>query len=141
MSPKVSVAQPISTIPATLSTFSGRTGSADSGPAARKAVTKTHRRPAGSESGRAKRTSPFWHALDDVLHQAASTNTAIMCAEARWERCHRRMVADAAMLIRGAQVLHLTHDGELEPHVPRPEARVDGDLLAYDVTRTLARTT
>jgi hypothetical protein len=49
-----------------------------------------------------------------------------------WWRCHRRLLADAAVLLRGAAVEHLFHDGRLDPHLPMPEARVDGRRLVYD---------
>lgn len=74
----------------------------------------------------------FNTALDGVLAQAASRSTAVMCAESLWWRCHRRLVADAAVLLRGEHVLHLMHDGRLAEHRPIPEARVDGARLVYD---------
>ncbi len=82
------------------------------------------------------RTEPFWAALDRVLAEAAATPTAVMCSESRWWRCHRRLLADAAMLVRGAEVVHLGHDGRLEPHRPTGGVRVDGALLAYDLGST-----
>jgi uncharacterized protein (DUF488 family) len=55
-----------------------------------------------------------------------------MCAESLWWRCHRRLLADAVVLVRGTPVEHLFHDGRLEAHRPTPEARVDGRRLVYD---------
>jgi hypothetical protein len=49
-----------------------------------------------------------------------------------WWRCHRRLLADAATLLRGVEVRHLFHDGRLQPHPVTPEARRDGDHLVYD---------
>ena len=40
---------------------------------------------------------------------------AVMCAEAPWWRCHRRLIADA-LLARGWEVLHVASDGDREPH-------------------------
>jgi uncharacterized protein (DUF488 family) len=77
-------------------------------------------------------TYEFSAALDDVLEQAAARPTAVMCAESVWWRCHRRLVADATVLLRGEPVLHLMHDGRLHEHRPIPEARVDGARLVYD---------
>jgi uncharacterized protein (DUF488 family) len=82
------------------------------------------------------RTPPFWVALDRLLAEAAATPTAAMCSEALWWRCHRRLIADAAVLVRDAEVLHLDHRGGLEPHHPTGGVRRDGDLLAYDVGET-----
>jgi uncharacterized protein (DUF488 family) len=82
------------------------------------------------------RTPPFWAALDRLLGLAVAAPTAAMCSEALWWRCHRRLLADAAVLVRGAEVLHLDHRGRLEPHNPTEGVRRDGDLLAYDVGAT-----
>ncbi len=78
-------------------------------------------------------TPPFREALRDVLEQAAGVQTAVMCSESLWWRCHRRLIADAAQLLHGVEVLHLMHDGKLRPHVPTPGARVDASgVLRYD---------
>jgi uncharacterized protein (DUF488 family) len=82
------------------------------------------------------RTPPFWSALDRLLAEAASAPTAAMCSETLWWRCHRRLLADAAVLVRGAEVLHLDHRGRLERHRPTDGVRRDGDLLAYDLGAT-----
>jgi uncharacterized protein (DUF488 family) len=82
------------------------------------------------------RTPPFWAALDRLLAEAAEAPTVAMCSETLWWRCHRRLLADAAELVRGAEVLHLDHRGRLERHRPTGGVRRDGDLLAYDVGST-----
>jgi uncharacterized protein (DUF488 family) len=82
------------------------------------------------------RTPPFWAALDRLLAEAAAAPTVAMCAETLWWRCHRRLLADAAVRIRGAEVLHLDRRGRLEPHRLTEGARRDGDLLAYDLGAT-----
>ena len=82
------------------------------------------------------RTQPFWAALERLLDLATAAPTTAMCSEALWWRCHRRLLADAAVLVRGAEVLHLDHRGRLEPHRPTEGVRRDGDLLAYDVGTT-----
>jgi len=82
------------------------------------------------------RTPPFWSALDRLLAEAASAPTTAMCSETLWWRCHRRLLADAAVLVRGAEVLHLDHRGRLERHRPTEGVRRDGDLLAYDLGAT-----
>ena len=82
------------------------------------------------------RTPPFWAALDRLLAEAAEGPTVAMCSETLWWRCHRRLLADAAELVRGAEVLHLDHRGRLERHRPTGGVRRDGDLLAYDVGST-----
>ena len=71
-----------------------------------------------------------------LLAEAAAEPTVAMCSETLWWRCHRRLLADAAVLVRGAEVLHLDHRGRLEPHRPTDGVRRDGDLLAYDLGAT-----
>jgi uncharacterized protein (DUF488 family) len=82
------------------------------------------------------RSPAFWAALDRLLAEAAQAPTTVMCSETLWWRCHRRLLADAATLVRGATVEHLDHRGRLEPHRLTEGVRRDGDLLAYDVGGT-----
>jgi uncharacterized protein (DUF488 family) len=82
------------------------------------------------------RTPAFWSALDRLLAEAAAAPTVAMCSETLWWRCHRRLLADAAVLVHGAEVLHLDHRGRLEPHRPTDGVRRGGDLLAYDLGST-----
>jgi len=77
-------------------------------------------------------TPEFQAALTDMLTGADREHTSVMCAESVWWRCHRRLLADAAVLLRGASVEHLFHDGRVTPHPPTPEARVDGRRIVYD---------
>lgn len=91
------------------------------------------------------RTQPFRDALDDLLDGTGARtsssgesgtgegaaiepsprgNTAIMCSESVWWRCHRRVIADVAALARDVPVWHLMHDGRLHPHVPSDGARL-----------------
>jgi hypothetical protein len=44
--------------------------------------------------------------LARVIELALGDPTAIMCAEAVWWRCHRRLIADA-LTVRGWEVVHL----------------------------------
>lgn len=76
------------------------------------------------------RTPDFGSALRAVL--ATPRRTAVMCSESVWWRCHRRMVADAVVLLHDVEVLHLMPDGRLTAHAPTDGVRRDGDLLVYD---------
>lgn len=78
--------------------------------------------------------TPEFHAgLDALVELAATVQVAVMCAESVWWRCHRRLLADALVLLRSVPVAHLFHDGRLDAHRPTPEARaVDGQLI-YDL--------
>jgi len=68
-------------------------------------------------------TDEFRDALDVLLEAAARERTAVMCAETLWWRCHRRLIADAAVL-RDADVCHLGA-GEPQPHVRTQGMRAD----------------
>ena len=73
----------------------------------------------------------FWSALDDVLRQTGEQPTAILCSESVWWRCHRRLVADAAVLVRGADVRHVLHDGRVNDHAITDVARRENDHVTY----------
>ncbi len=75
-------------------------------------------------------TPPFAEALDELLALAAGRRCAIMCAEAVWWRCHRRIVADY-LLLHGREVLHLMAPHRAEPARLTPGAVADGDALTY----------
>jgi uncharacterized protein (DUF488 family) len=79
------------------------------------------------------RSTAFWEALDDVLAESATSRTAIMCAESVYWRCHRRLVADAAVIGRGSTVVHLGHDGRTTPHRLTDAVRSDNGQPVYDV--------
>jgi uncharacterized protein (DUF488 family) len=77
-------------------------------------------------------SAEFTQALEELLAQAAEEPTAAMCSESLWWRCHRRLIADAATLLGGIRVEHLTHDRRLAAHVPTDGVRCAGDRLVYD---------
>jgi uncharacterized protein (DUF488 family) len=73
----------------------------------------------------------FRAGLENVEALARARRAAIMCAEAQWTRCHRRLIADA-LLVRGWTVLHIDSNGRTRPHTLTPFAVVvDGDRLEY----------
>lgn len=83
------------------------------------------------------RDPDFVAAIDEVLTGTPQLCAAVMCSETLWWRCHRRLIADFAVLCRGVPVQHLMHDGRLAPHVPTPGARLRADgLLVYDNVST-----
>jgi len=75
----------------------------------------------------------FRVALAEVLAGAAERRTAVMCSESVWWRCHRRLLADAAVVVNGARVVHLMHDGRRVAHPVTEGARRHGDHVVYDV--------
>lgn len=83
------------------------------------------------------RTDEFRDAVDDLVAGLTTTTgeTAVMCSESLWWRCHRRLVSDVLVLLHGVPVRHLGHDGRLSDHRPSAGARVAGDGLRYDLPR------
>jgi uncharacterized protein (DUF488 family) len=75
-------------------------------------------------------TPPFPAALEALLAIAGKQPTAIFCAETLWWQCHRRFIADAAVLLHDYSVVHLTN-ATRAGHVPTPAARRGGEILIY----------
>src|SRR5690606_6355339 len=69
------------------------------------------------------RSEEFREGLAELLADVGHRRTAIMCSEAVWWRCHRRIIADVVLLEHGVAVQHLMHDGALRDHVPSEGAR------------------
>ncbi len=57
-------------------------------------------------------TDAFRAGLDELLALARGHPCAIMCAEAVWWRCHRRIIADY-LLVRGIPVEHVMGLGQM----------------------------
>jgi uncharacterized protein (DUF488 family) len=72
----------------------------------------------------------FAGGLDTVLALAGEHRTALMCAEAPWWRCHRRLIADLLMH-RGHDVLHIVSKAEPKQHPLSPMAHEVGPALVY----------
>ncbi|HXD24197.1 MAG TPA: DUF488 domain-containing protein [Gemmatimonadaceae bacterium] len=56
-------------------------------------------------------SAEFRAGLEELLQLASGARCAIMCAEAVWWRCHRRIVADY-LLSRGVDVKHIMGPGK-----------------------------
>ena len=72
----------------------------------------------------------FRAGLAELRHLAREHSCAIMCAEAVWWRCHRRVVADY-LLTQGETVTHIMTPGRTEPARLTPGAapQPDGTIL------------
>jgi len=68
-----------------------------------------------------------WAAAADV---AAAGSTTVMCAEAVWWRCHRRLIADA-LVARGVEVRHISSKTSAPVHTLTSFARLTDQRLAY----------
>lgn len=75
-------------------------------------------------------TDDFRAGLARLLALAAERRTAIMCSEAVWWRCHRRLVADY-LIGAGCAVFHLMGDHAVQPATQTPGAVAAGDGLHY----------
>jgi uncharacterized protein (DUF488 family) len=76
------------------------------------------------------RTPEFRAAFADLLAVARFRPTAIFCAETLWWQCHRRLVADAAVLLEDVDVVHLTN-ATRSSHVLTPSVHREGESLVY----------
>jgi uncharacterized protein (DUF488 family) len=74
--------------------------------------------------------APFGEGLGKLEAMASERPTAIMCSEAVWWRCHRRIIADY-LLLHGKAVLHLMGKDRVDPATMTPAARERDGRLAY----------
>ncbi len=75
-------------------------------------------------------TEPFHAGLERLLEEGRARRCAIMCSEAVWWRCHRRIVADY-LIASGETVFHIMGEGRLDPARITPGAviRADGKVV------------
>jgi uncharacterized protein (DUF488 family) len=74
-------------------------------------------------------TTEFVAALYELEADARERRTAVMCAEAGWRRCHRRLLADV-LVARQHEVVHLGAAGD-EPHEQTPFAVLAHGGISY----------
>ncbi len=80
-------------------------------------------------------TERFLNALQGLVDSLCERRSAIMCSEALWWRCHRRLISDAATLLHAVEVRHLMGNGRTQAHVLTPGVRRLGNTLRYDGDR------
>ena len=81
------------------------------------------------------RTPEFGEGMQQLLAEVDATEdgeVAVMCSESVWWRCHRRLIADVAVLSQDCRVLHLMHDGRLVEHPTAAGARVVDGSVVWD---------
>ena len=78
------------------------------------------------------RSDAFGAAATELLAGARKEQTAIMCSETVWWRCHRRLIADHCVLLAEQPVEHLMPPGRTTPHVPTLGVRILDGGLVYD---------
>ena len=77
-------------------------------------------------------TAAFQQGLARLRDLGRAQPCAIMCSEALWWRCHRRIITDY-LILAGETVVHIFARGKEEPARPTPAARPTGEgRLIYD---------
>jgi uncharacterized protein (DUF488 family) len=76
-------------------------------------------------------THAFRTGLNELRALSRDDCCGIMCAEAPWWRCHRRIISDH-LTVRGWGVTHVMPDGKLTPHGLPDFATVNGERIVYD---------
>ena len=77
----------------------------------------------------------FAAGLARLRELASGSRVAVMCAEADWSQCHRRLISDA-LVARGDRVLHLGSDGSLAGHELNDAVVVDDERITYPAIQT-----
>jgi uncharacterized protein (DUF488 family) len=76
------------------------------------------------------RTDEFRQGVAKLLEIAQVRRTTIMCAEALFWRCHRRLLSDY-LTANGVAVLHIFPSGEVKPHKMTAEAMAENGTVTY----------
>jgi uncharacterized protein (DUF488 family) len=79
-------------------------------------------------------TEEFQQGIGRLLDIAQRKQTAFMCSEGLFWRCHRRLVSDY-LLSRGHFVRHIMPDGKLQPHTLTQDATIENGKLTYPAPR------
>jgi uncharacterized protein (DUF488 family) len=83
-------------------------------------------------------SEPFAEGLFELQLVAQGLRTAMMCSEALWWRCHRRLVADALVTL-GFEVAHIGDENRVEAHRLAAPARLVRGELTYVPARRAAQ--
>ena len=75
-------------------------------------------------------TPEFQRAIENLEEFGAVAPTTVMCAEAMWWQCHRRLLSDA-LLVRGVLVRHILPAGPAKPHELSEFAREHDGRVVY----------
>jgi Protein of unknown function, DUF488/Hypervirulence associated proteins TUDOR domain len=86
-------------------------------------------------------TDAFRTGLDELRALARDNCCAIMCAEAVWWRCHRRIITDY-LLAKGIPVAHIMGPHKIDPAKPTPGVcSLPGGTLVYPAAGEQAKAT
>jgi uncharacterized protein (DUF488 family) len=75
-------------------------------------------------------SAPFRAGIETQIGEGHRRRCTVMCSEAVWWRCHRRILADY-LIARGETVVHIMGQGRMEPARLTPGAVIqpDGTVL------------
>lgn len=76
------------------------------------------------------RGEQFARGLRELIHRASRERCAVMCAEAVWWRCHRRIIADH-LIARRVSVQHVMGPGNVEEATLTQGAYVRAEMVVY----------
>ncbi len=76
----------------------------------------------------------FREAFAVLLKESRDRRTAVMCAETPWWKCHRRLIADASVLLAETAVVHLL-SGKQAGHRLTEGVTAVGETLLYRTLR------
>jgi uncharacterized protein (DUF488 family) len=76
-------------------------------------------------------TSDFKSALKQLENEAINRRTAVMCSEAVWWRCHRRLISDA-LVVAGWTVFHILSLNKADKHQLNEAAKFKQGNLDYE---------
>jgi uncharacterized protein (DUF488 family) len=75
-------------------------------------------------------TDQFHRGVQELLSAAASSRTAVMCAEKLYWKCHRRLLSDY-LTTRGVEVVHILEPGKSSAHTLTPNAVIAETGVIY----------
>jgi len=81
-------------------------------------------------------TDDFQDGIRALLDIAKQHRAAIMCFEASFMQCHRRLVSDN-LLANGISVQHIFSTGEVQPHTLTSGAQMKNGDVTYPVVLPL----
>ncbi|MGH8042792.1 MAG: DUF488 family protein [Rudaea sp.] len=82
------------------------------------------------------RSAEFAHGLQELEQRAREQRCVLMCSEAVWWRCHRRIIADH-LLAHGLPVCHIMGPGKLVPASLTRGAQVRNGQVVYPAKATI----
>jgi len=75
-------------------------------------------------------TDEFRRGVQELLAAAASSRTAVMCAEKLYWKCHRLLLSDY-LTARGVQVIHILDPGKSSEHTLTPDVVITETGVIY----------